>query len=149
MCQLCDARSYCFGHRFLVGQSSMGKDKKYMHLPACGHGGMQQVLVHAPGFHHLAAYPVAVYRMPEFLFGYGKAHLYRCRGAVGAIPEQVNHPYRENRKRFSCTEKRINMLLFLEPLIYLESITNGKKDLRLLQTAFVRYSQFMTSFLAT
>jgi hypothetical protein len=42
----------------------------------------------------------------------------------------VNEPYRKNRKRFPFKEKRVNMLLSLEPLIYSESITNGEKILK-------------------
>jgi hypothetical protein len=36
-----------------------------------------------------------------------------------------NELQRKKRTRFSGTEKRVDMLLFLEPLIYTEGITNG------------------------
>ena len=61
----------------------------------------------------------------EFLFWYGEACLHRGGFGVCTGNDAVNELYGENRKRFPGKEKRMNMLLSLEPLIYFESITNG------------------------
>jgi len=42
----------------------------------------------------------------------------------------VHEAYRKNRKRFPETEKRVNMLLALEPLISLKSMTDGEMFLK-------------------
>ena len=86
---------------------------------------IQQVFVQSPAFHHQASDAVPVYRMPEFFFRYGKAGHYGAVCFVCSRHCKVYEPYRKNRKRFPGAEKRINMLLFFEPLIYFKSITNG------------------------
>lgn len=88
-------------------------------------GCVKQVLVKSPGFPQQAFYPVAIYSVAKFLFGHGKA--YPDRGWLGTTRQYiVDNPYRKNRKRFSGVEKRINMLLSLEPLVCFESIANGQ-----------------------
>jgi hypothetical protein len=97
-----------------------------MQLFVCRHDGIEQVLVQPPGFGHQSADAVAVHRTTELLFGYRKAR--HNRGGIRVSGNDVvNDPYRKNRKRFPGKEKRMNMLLSLEPLIYLKSITNGKE----------------------
>ena len=112
-----------------------------MQLHAGGHCGIDGVLVHAPGLYHEAAYAVPVDRALEFLFGHREAGLCRRGDTIrGPWNKVINEADGKNRKRLPGKEKRINMLLSLEPLIYFESITNGKKILRvkiLLQAAFV------------
>jgi len=89
------------------------------------------VLVEAPCFAEDALYAVAANGEAELLFGYGEAH--PCRGNLAeAWYRAVDEPDRKNRKRFPGMEKRINILLSLEPLVCLEGITNGKKDLEVL-----------------
>ena len=83
------------------------------------------MLLVPPCFHHQAADAVAVHRAAKFFLGYRKTSLHRTAGIGGAGYAEVDEAYRKNRIRLSCPEKRINMLLSLEPLIYLESITNG------------------------
>jgi hypothetical protein len=85
------------------------------------------MFIEPPCLYHLPAYTVALHRSTELLFGYRKTSN-NGRRAIGCTGHQViDEPYRKNRKRFPGPEKRINMLLSLEPLIYFESITNGKK----------------------
>lgn len=61
----------------------------------------------------------------------------------------VHHTYGKNRIRFPGKEKRINMLLSLEPLIYFESITNGESILaKLFKATLVGNGKFMTAFSA-
>jgi hypothetical protein len=50
----------------------------------------------------------------------------QLRTVIWFIYNIVDDTYRKNRKRFPVKEKRVNMLLSFEPLINLESITNGK-----------------------
>jgi hypothetical protein len=100
-------------------------------LLPCGYRWVQQVFVQPPAFYHQAAYAVAFYAEAPFLFRHGKARPYR-RGLIGvAWQRMVNEFYRKNRKRFPGTEKRLNMLLALKPLVCFESITNGANILRL------------------
>lgn len=89
-----------------------------------GNCSVKQVFIKSPRFPQQAFYPVAVYSVAKFLFGHGKA--YPDRGRLGTTRQYiVDNPYWKNRKRFSGVEKRINMLLSLEPLVCFESITNG------------------------
>lgn len=99
------------------------------------HGLQQCGLMQPPGLEHKAAHTVPVHGTPEFFLGYGKPYLQRrgayCRQGCGrGMPagryQLINDSYGENRKRFPGKEKRVNMLLSLEPLIYFESITNGE-----------------------
>ena len=84
-----------------------------------------------PAFYHQAAYAVAFHTQAPFLLRHGKARPYR-RGLIGIAGQgMVDELDGENRKRFPCTEKRINMLLALKPLVCFESITNGANILRL------------------
>lgn len=107
------------------------KNKKHMHTRAWRQSRQQLVLMGAPGFHHQPPYAVAVHGVGEFLFGNGKANLQvGTRWAwVGGFRSKraVNELYGKNRKRFPGVEKRLNMLLAFEPLIYFESMTNGRK----------------------
>ena len=50
----------------------------------------------------------------------------QLRTVIWFIYNIVYDTYGKNRKRFPVKEKRVNMLLSFEPLINLESITNGK-----------------------
>ena len=88
------------------------------------------MLVKAPGFCNEPAYTMTVYGTAELLFRYGKANSYRRLLSRLPVCNNVGEPYRKNRKRLPGKEKRMNMLLALEPLIYLKSITNGKKYLK-------------------
>lgn len=89
-----------------------------------GDSGIQLVLVQAPGFPQQAFYPVALHSLAKLLFGHRKA--YPDGGRLGTTGQHmINKLYRKNRKRFPGVEKRINMLLSLEPLVCFESITNG------------------------
>ena len=112
-----------------------------MQLHAGGHCGIEGMLVQPPGLYHKAAYAVPVYRVLKLLFGHREACLCRrCDTIRGPWNKVIDEADGKNRKRLPGKEKRINMLLSLEPLIYFESITNGKKILRvkiLLQAAFV------------
>lgn len=88
--------------------------------------------VQAPCLHHQPAHTVPVHRAAKFLFGYRKSCLHitpMLHHSFGGH-QPVNELYGKNRKRFPCTEKRMNMLLTLEPLIYFESMTNGKRILK-------------------
>jgi hypothetical protein len=98
-----------------------------MKLAAGRNGLVNRLLARSPGLHHQAAHPVTVYRPGKLLFGHRKARQHRR--SVGRSPghQAPDDPYRKNRKRFPGPEKRINMLLSLEPLVCFESITNGKK----------------------
>ena len=100
-------------------------DDKKVQLLTWGYGGIDLLLVEAPGFGHQPAYPVAFHRHPEFLFRNRKTNTHRILLAFCARNGVVNELQRKNRKRFPVTEKRINMLLALEPLVCFESITNG------------------------
>jgi hypothetical protein len=68
---------------------------------------------------------VTVYRPAEFLFGHRKPCSYG-RAFISAGGSDAKAFYRKNRKRFPFTEKRINMLLALQPLVCFKSITNGR-----------------------
>ena len=93
------------------------------------------MLVQAPGLGHQSAYAVAVHRTAKFLFGNRKA--YPCGGYLGIARHHfADKFYRKNRKRFPCPEKRINMLLALEPLVCFESITNGETVLKIISDGF-------------
>ena len=85
------------------------------------------MFIEPPGLCHQPADAVAVHRATKLLFGHRKACLHRGCSIISTWNDGINEPYGKNRKRFPCKEKRMNMLLSLEPLIYLESITNGKK----------------------
>ncbi len=102
-----------------------------MHLLVWGHGFIKRMLVQPPGLYHQPADTVTVYGAAEFFLGYRKTSLHgRAPDSyrdIGAGQKNVNEPYGKNRKRFPGEEKRMNMLLSLEPLIYSESITNGEK----------------------
>lgn len=103
----------------------IGIYKKNMELLPFRYGRVEQVLVQPPAFGHQPADAVAFYAQSPFLFGYGKANPCR-RGLTGAARQgMINDLDRKNRKRFPVTEKRINMLLALKPLVCFESITNG------------------------
>ncbi len=69
---------------------------------------------------------MAMDRAAETFFGNGEAYLYRVFCIGRRIENAVDYAYGKNRKRFPGEEKRVNMLLSLEPLIYFESITNGE-----------------------
>ncbi len=101
-----------------------------MQLFSGGYVWVKPGFIEAPHLSHQPADAVALYRAGEFLFGYREAR--QNRGKVGffAVGEQADDTYGKNRKRFPCPEKRINMLLSLEPLIYFESITNGSQILK-------------------
>ena len=101
-----------------------------MQLLLGGDGIVEQLLVEPPRLGSEPTDAVPVNGAAKFLFGYGKAHLYRRCLCIGPWQGVVYEPYGKNRKRFPGEEKRMNMLLSLEPLIYPESITNGKKDLK-------------------
>ena len=96
-----------------------------------GHGLVDSVLMEPPCFYHQTADAVAVHGAAELFLRHRKTSLYG--GApdsyrdISAGQKNVNEPYGKNRKRFPGEEKRMNMLLSLEPLIYSESITNGEK----------------------
>lgn len=115
-----------------------------MHAHVGGQGGQQEVLMGAPRFHHLAPHTVAVNRAGKLPLGNGKADLQiACtvsvfRSCRESTEEQL---YRKNRKRFPGMEKRMNMLLALEPLIYFESMTNGKIILRVITSGGSRQIQ--------
>lgn len=96
-----------------------------MQLLACRHALVELVLVQPPCLGHQPPDPVPVYRMAKLLLGYRKTRLHRRFTIDGAGYELINQSYRKNRKRFPGKEKRMNMLLALEPLIYFEGITNG------------------------
>ena len=98
-----------------------------MHLLVWGHGLIEGMLIEPPGFHHQPADAVTMYRTAELLLGHRKTGLHRRGFFIGTGHDNVNEPYGKNRKRFPGEEKRMNMLLSLEPLIYSESITNGEK----------------------
>ncbi len=97
-----------------------------MQLLICRYCAIELVLMQAPGLHHQAAYAVALHRAAKLLLGNRKAHLHG-RNIFAGRPQhpQVHYAYRKNRKRFPGVEKRINMLLALEPLICLECMANG------------------------
>ena len=97
-----------------------------MHLLAGWYEVIEQVLVQPPRFHHQTPYAVPVYATTEFLFWNRKPDLYWSFDHSGSGNEQIDESNGKNRKRFPGEEKRMNMLLSLEPLIYLESITNGR-----------------------
>lgn len=108
-----------------------------MQLHAGRHHWWQQVLAVSPRFHHQAAHTVAVHASFKFLLGYREAGLHsghRRRSGVGTGRgrgrQMVHEAYRKNRKRFPETEKRVNMLLALEPLISLKSMTDGEMFLK-------------------
>lgn len=108
-----------------------------MQLHACWHHGCQQVLAVPPGFHHQAAHAVSVHALLKLLLGYREACLHcghRGGGSIGAWRghgrKMVHEAYRKNRKRFPETEKRVNMLLALEPLISFKSMTDGEMFLK-------------------
>jgi hypothetical protein len=134
---------YCF----IVGHCSCGEDDEQVKLAAIGYGCVKYILMQPPRLSHEPADAVPVHRAAEFLFGYGKPRHHRGGVFRRTRVKGVYEPYRKNRKRFPGMEKRMNMLLALEPLIYFERITNGVNFKRLFQAAFVRYSQFMTSLL--
>ena len=124
-------------HSGKFGQSGICKQNKYMQLHTCRHNRWQQVLAVAPRFHHQAAHTVAVHTPLKLLLGYREAGLHgghRCQGGIGAGRDHgrqvVHEAYRKNRKRFPETEKRVNMLLALEPLISLKSMTDGEMFLK-------------------
>lgn len=110
---------------------SIGIYQEDVELLPFGDGGVKQVLVQPPAFHHQAAYAVAFHTHAPFLLRHGKASPY-WGGFIGvAGQDMVEELYGKNRKRFPGTEKRINMLLALKPLVCFESITNGANILRL------------------
>ena len=108
-----------------MGHGAVGKDKEEVYLVVCGYGLVECMLVEAPRLNHKAAHAMAMNTATEFLFGYGEAGLHGCCLGIGTGYDSVNELYGKNRKRFPGKEKRMNMLLSLEPLIYFESITNG------------------------
>jgi hypothetical protein len=110
--------------QFLRGRFFIGIYNEQVQLHIGRQGGVYGMLLQAPRLYHQAAYAVAVYRKFELLFWNGKAHPYR-RNFFAASCGQAEQPYGKNRIRFPGTEKRINMLLTLEPLVCFESITNG------------------------
>lgn len=108
-----------------------------MQLHTSGHYGAQQVFSVAPGLHHQAAHTMAVHALLKLLLGYREACLHcshRGGGSIGAGRghgrKVVHKAYGKNRKRFPETEKRVNMLLALEPLISFKSMTDGEKFLK-------------------
>ncbi len=123
--QLIDASLHSCRHsavfRYLVAVTH----KEDMQLTPGGDGILQWLLAEAPGLGHQATHPVTVHRMAEAFFRYREAHLYGRPGIGSSRDQQVNEPDGKNRKRFPRLEKRVNMLLPLEPLIYFESMTNG------------------------
>lgn len=126
--QFFDTPDYSPGHRFMVRHSVVCKDKEYMQLLIFGDDRIQAVLVSSPCLYHQPPDTVALYGAAKFLFGYRKpGHYGRCYCICWAGCCHIKQPYRKNRKRFPCPEKRINMLLSLEPLVCFESITNGEK----------------------
>ena len=89
------------------------------------HGNVEGMFVQAPALPHQAADTIALYSLFKLFFGDGKTN--PCRSYILAPGnELVYEPDRKNRKRFPVTEKRINMLLTLEPLVCFESMTNGE-----------------------
>lgn len=111
---------YTFLHHFLHGgkfrQLGSGKNNENMQLQFRRHGLVERVLIQPPCFAQQAQHAVAVYRFSKLLFGHGKAGLYRRSPGI-ARNGTVDEPYREKRKRFPFPEKRINMLLALQPLV--------------------------------
>ena len=131
-------------HLIVGGQFFAGKDKKNMEADARRQCLQKSGFVVPPGLCHQAAHPVAVYRAFEFFLGHRETYLEffsRLASIFSTIPHSllcllfaliyglVYDPEGKNRKRFPFTEKRINMLLSFEPLIYLESMTNGVRVL--------------------
>ena len=98
-----------------------------MELLPFGHGFIQCMFVEPPGLGHQPADAVPVHRAAKLLLRYRKACLDWGCLFIGQSYCSINESYGKNRKRFPGKEKRMNMLLSLEPLIYLESITNGRK----------------------
>lgn len=96
-----------------------------MQLLRRGHSRIERVFIEAPAFPHQAANTVTFYRFFKLLFGNGKTHPGRSY-ILTARNKLIYEPDRKNRKRFPITEKRINMLLALEPLVCFESMTNGE-----------------------
>ena len=89
---------------------------------------------------------MAVNRMFKLFFRYRKASFNRAIITAHAGHFKINELYRKNRIRFPNLEKRINMLLFFEPLIYFESITNGYCVLMIILHPF-RWIQLIYAFL--
>lgn len=120
---VCDLlNSYVYGS--LVRQFSMSKDKKQVQLYTFRYRLVQGGFRHTPCFAHETHYSVPVYRAAKFLFGHREAHPH-WRALFTADCSDADTSYRKNRKRFPVTEKRINMLLALQPLVCFKSITNG------------------------
>jgi len=130
--RICRFLNYCkqFSHylvhgpRYLlkVWQLSSGSYKKQMYRTAFRHSRYYRPLAGTPCLGQQPAYTVPVYRFSELFFGYRKARHQRIGGrpaAGGCIMNKIYYSEGKNRKRFPCTEKRSNMLLFFEPLIYL------------------------------
>ena len=111
---------------FMVRHLFARMHQEQVNLPAGRYGRIHYMLVQPPRLHHQPAYAVAVYRAFKFLLRYRKARHGRRRAAFQRRGNKIYQPDGKNRKRFPFKEKRINMLLSLEPLIYLESITNGE-----------------------
>jgi len=112
-------------HQFIIRHFYISKDKEYVKMCLPGNGRIKQVLVQPPCLYHKPANMVAVYRTAKFLFGNGKADTHRRHFTI-ARHNPVNELYRKNRIRFPGKEKRMNMLLALEPLVCFKSITNGR-----------------------
>jgi len=84
-----------------------------------------------PCFPHQPHNAMPVYGAAEFLFGNRKTYPHgRKLGAT--LYNIIDKLSRKNRKRFPGMEKRINMLLALQPLVCSESITNGKMILKVI-----------------
>jgi hypothetical protein len=83
------------------------------------------MFVEPPGLPDQSFDPVAVDGLTELLLGYREACADRGRFALATFADEVDEPEGENRIRFPGTEKRINMLLSLKPLVCFESMTNG------------------------
>jgi len=86
---------------------------------------VELLLVEAPGFPEEPFYPVSLGGEAKLLLRDGETDPYGRKLTFLTRDQVVNNADRGNRKRLSCTEKRINMLLALKPLVCLKSITNG------------------------
>lgn len=62
-----------------------------MKLLLHGYAWVKQVLIQAPGFKQQSADTVAVYRTPEFLFGYGETYTYRAYFGIPYV-QRINEP---------------------------------------------------------
>jgi hypothetical protein len=107
----------CVVHSFIFRQFRTGKDKENMKLAAFRYDLRQCMLLQPPGFPHQSFYTLTVNRMTELFLGHGKTCQYRRCFYFNLWNCQVNNLQRENRKRLSFTEKRINMLFALKPLV--------------------------------